>query len=183
LFNEFNKVVMPSTTLNDEEITAIFAYVKEEEARAAAVQAPAAPGAEAAQPEKSPWTLLLVFSILVVLAIILNRVKKGLEHALLAREGKPLPAKQPARKTMRRWVRGNKKLVAVILLMLTAWHPFFPYGTCRPVKNRLQVLPFRRRKKQNGRHPFGQRLHELPPVHSGRAAYGKRGDRQDLCRP
>jgi mono/diheme cytochrome c family protein len=122
LFNQFNKVVMPSQALSDEEITAVFAYVKEEGAKADAAVA-VAPGVPAAadEPKGSPWTLAFVFLVLLVLGIILQRVKKGLERAVLVREGKPLPAPLPAKKAAKRWIRGNKKLIAVAFLVLTAW--------------------------------------------------------------
>ncbi len=120
---EYNNLVMPAIALSDEEIVAIFDFVKEEEARAAAAQAaaPVAQAGEAAEEKGGPWTLLTVFLVLLVLAAILNRVKKGLENALLAKEGKKIPESLPAGKATKRWIRGNKKLIAIMVLLLFAW--------------------------------------------------------------
>jgi len=124
LFDKFKKVVMPSQSLSDEEITAVFAYVKAEGEKVAEVKGPVPGEAAKAEEKGGPWTLILVFFALLGLALILNRVKRGLEHAVLAKEGKPIPEKLAPKVATKRWIRGNKKLIAVLLLVLTAWSSY-----------------------------------------------------------
>lgn len=122
LFNDFGKVVMPSVNLKDDEIKAILAYVKEQEkAQAAAAPAEAAGTETAPEAKQSDWGLWLFIFVLFILAILLNRVRKGLEKALLIKEGKPVPESVTGKVAIKRWVRGNKKLIAVLLLIGFAW--------------------------------------------------------------
>ena len=121
IFNDYGKVVMPNQNLGDEEIKAVFAYVKAEGAKAPAIKTPVI-GESAPEDQKTtPWILTFVVISLIIIASILNRVKKGLERAILIKEGKPLPEKIPGKVATKRWIRGNKKLIAVILLFLFFW--------------------------------------------------------------
>ena len=121
IFNDNGKVVMPNQNLSDDEIKAVFAYVKAEGAKVPVVPV-ASTGAAGAEEKKGiPGMLILAVVILAILAVVLNRVKKGLEKALLIKEGKPVPERVPGKIATKRWIRGNKKLIAVILLFLFFW--------------------------------------------------------------
>lgn len=124
IFNDYGKVVMPNQNLKDDEIIAIYDYVKAEGQKAAAVPAATTGGGTTepiADQKTSPWLIITIVISLLVLYRILNRIKKGLEHALLAKEGKPIPEPVPAKQATKNWIRGNKKLIAFILLILFVW--------------------------------------------------------------
>lgn len=121
LYNEYNQTAMPSFSLSDDEIKAIFAYVKAEGEKApAAAPGAAAPGA-AAPEEGFPWVLWTVLLVLITLYFSLGKVKKGLERALRAKQGLPEPIPVTTKQASKNWVRGNKKLIAVLVLMGAFW--------------------------------------------------------------
>jgi hypothetical protein len=113
---------MPSFALADDEIKAIFAYIKAEgEAVAAAPAAGAgAPGAAPAEPG-IPWVMWTVILTMVVLYMVLGKVKTGLERALRTKQGIPEPAQVAPKQASKNWIRGNKKLIAVMMVILLFW--------------------------------------------------------------
>lgn len=119
LFNKYNKTVMPNQAVNDEEIKAILAYIAAEEKKAPVQKGPVAtePGAPAEDKGVSGWTLFFIILILAALAVALGRVKKGLEYAIREKEGMPHPVPVEGKQAIKNWIRGNKKLIAVILLI------------------------------------------------------------------
>jgi mono/diheme cytochrome c family protein len=122
LFNDYNQVAMPSFALSDDEVKAIYAYVKAEgeAAPAAAPGAPGAPGAVPAEPG-FPWVMWSVIATLVVLFLALGKVKSGLERALRAKQGIPEPTPLTPKQASKSWIRANKKLIAVVLVILVFW--------------------------------------------------------------
>lgn len=121
IFNDYGKVVMPSQNVNDAEIKAILAYIKAEEKKAPATASPVAVAAEQPQEKGFPWLIVFVVLVLGILAVVLNRVKKGLEHAVLIKEGKPLPQPLSSKQATKNWIRGHKKLIAVLLVFGMVW--------------------------------------------------------------
>lgn len=123
IYNDYNQTAMPSFALTDDEIKAVLAYVKKEGEAAAAAAPAAAPGGAAAAPaeEGFPWTKFSVVLVLLVLFLSLGKVKKGLERAIRAKDGLPEPAPVTSKQASKNWIRGNKKLIAVGLLILVAW--------------------------------------------------------------
>ncbi len=122
LFNDYNKTAMPSFALTDDEINAIFAYVKTEGEKVAAAPGAGAGAAGAVAEEPGiPWVLWSVILTLVVLFFVLGKVKAGLERALRAKQGVPEPLPVSSKQATRSWIRGNKKLIAVLLVVLTFW--------------------------------------------------------------
>lgn len=121
LYNEYNQTAMPSFSLSDDEIKSILAYVKAEGEKApAAAPGAAAPGA-AAPEEGFPWVLWTVLLVLITLYLSLGKVKKGLERALRVKQGVPEPIPVTTKQASKNWIRGNKKLIAVLLLMGAFW--------------------------------------------------------------
>ncbi|MFM2135507.1 MAG: hypothetical protein RL021_907 [Bacteroidota bacterium] len=123
IYNEYNKTQMPSFALKDDEIKSILAYVKTEaEKPDAAAVAPAA-GDGSAPAEEAPIGLYLIIAglVLYVLLTILSRVQSTLERAVRQRTGEPEPIQLGRKEAFIHWARNNKKLVAVILLVLTGW--------------------------------------------------------------
>lgn len=123
LYNEYNKVAMPSFNLKDDEIKSILAYTKAE-AEKPDVAAPgaAAPGAPV-QEEEKPVGLYLLIAIVVLflLASMLGRVQHTLERAARQRQGLPEPAPVSNKEAAIYWIRNNKKIVAVLLLLFVGW--------------------------------------------------------------
>ncbi len=119
LFEENNKVVMPSQALNDEEIKAVLAYVKAENDKAPAVATTAAPvaGAASGEDEGFPWMLVIVVIALIGIYAILNRVKKSLERVVRQNEGTPEPVVLKGKAGTKHWIREHKKLIAVFLIV------------------------------------------------------------------
>jgi len=122
LYNEYNQTAMPSFALADDEIKAIFAYVKTEGEKAAAAPAPgvAVPGGVPAEPE-TPWLLWSIVATLVVLFVVLGKVKRGLERALRAKQGLSEAVPVTSKQASKNWIRGNKKLIYVMFVILTFW--------------------------------------------------------------
>ena len=121
LYKQYNQTAMPSFAMSDEEITAIFTFVKTE-GEAAAATAPAA-GAPAAAPAEPgfPWLLLGIILTLLTLFFVLGKVKHGLERALRAKQGIPEPLPVSNKQASKNWIRSNKKLIAVVFIILSFW--------------------------------------------------------------
>lgn len=119
LFNDNKKVVMPKQNVNDAEVKAILAYIADESKKAPVAK----PGGgtteegEAKTEGTSPWTLITVIAILALIVIALGRVKAGLQHAMREKEGIPHPVVLEGAEARKNWIRSNKKLIAVLLLV------------------------------------------------------------------
>ena len=113
VFEENNKIPMPSFGMKEDELKAIVAYMKAESEKAPVAAAPAAGKKIVEETDNSPLVLLLVTIILIALYFVLNRFKKGLEKTIRQREGLP----EPIIYRGKAWVREHKKLIAVLILM------------------------------------------------------------------
>ncbi|MFM7217073.1 MAG: c-type cytochrome [Bacteroidota bacterium] len=123
LYNEYNKVAMPSFNLKDAEIKSILAYVKDEAAKPDAVPVAGTPAAGAPAEEEAPIGLYLLIAIAVLygLSMILGRVQHTLERTVRQRDGLPEPVQRSRKEAAKHWARNNKKLVAVMLLVFVGW--------------------------------------------------------------
>lgn len=120
VYEQFNKVAMTSFNLSDDEIKSIIGYIKaESEAAPAAPAGVDAVATTGAQEESSPWTLVLVTLTLIVLFVILNRVQKGLQRVIDDRHGIPEPVKLHGKAKTKAWIRGNKKLIAFLFIVVS----------------------------------------------------------------
>jgi mono/diheme cytochrome c family protein len=117
LFNKFNGVVMtPFPNLKEDEIVSILTYIKS--VKQPAAQAPVQ-GVEAKpEPKGFPWLWLVLAGLLLVLFNVLGQVQKGLQKALRAKNDIPEPAPVTQERAIKNWIRGNKKLIAVGLIVL-----------------------------------------------------------------
>ncbi|MBL0340293.1 MAG: c-type cytochrome [Bacteroidetes bacterium] len=122
LYNDYNQTAMPSFALSDDEVKSILGYVKAEGEKAAAAPAPGAavPGAEPVKPG-FPWLIWSIILTLVILFAVLGKVKSGLERALRSKQGIPEPEPVTSKQASKNWIRGNKKLIAVMFLVLVTW--------------------------------------------------------------
>jgi mono/diheme cytochrome c family protein len=120
LFNKFNKTVMTSFNLKDDEIDAIITYI----ANFKPPVTPNAPGAEVpgAEPKSNLVLYLLIAGIVLYIVIRLTgKVQRSMEKVLRQREGLPEPVPVKASKRFVHWARNNKKLVALILIVIFVW--------------------------------------------------------------
>ena len=124
VFTKFNKTPMPPQSVNDAEIDAILAWVKAEGSKAPAVAAKSVSGEHSEGGEEGNNTLMWVLvsiAILLALSAALGKVQKGLQFAIREKEGIPHPVAVEPRQARKNWIRGNKKLIAVIFLVLSVW--------------------------------------------------------------
>ncbi len=135
LFNDYNHTVMTSFNLKDDEIKAIFAYVKKEEVKPPPGPKPPAPGETPVEEKKVIWPWLLVAAVtLYLISGVLRRVHDTLARAIRQKNGLPEPAPVSKYRENREWIRRNKKLIAVILVFLTivgsvkAWYAMLAIG-------------------------------------------------------
>lgn len=123
IFEENNKIAMPPFALSDEEIKAIFAYIKAQGEPAATTAA--APGAvapaDAAPTSTTPWTLWILIGVLLVLFLALGKIRAALEKAIRAKQGMGEPPILSPQQACKNWVRGNKKLIAAVVIVFLAW--------------------------------------------------------------
>jgi cytochrome c551/c552 len=126
LFDENNKIVMTPFNLKDDEIKAIEAYIKAESEKVpVAAKTPEKSNGE--QEEGSTmWIYLLIAAfVLFLISGVLRRVQASLAKAVRVKEGLPEPPKRTKWASFVHWARTNKKLLAVILIIL------FVYGNVK----------------------------------------------------
>lgn len=127
LFEEYGKSVMPAQNLADADIVAIIDWAdKGGDAPAATTtdskEVATAPGSETSS-DTYAIILLGVGVILLVLVSVLGSVKTSLESLVNERKGivvEPKPVRTPV-ENFKHWASGNKKLVAIIGLVLIIW--------------------------------------------------------------
>lgn len=120
IYEKFNKTAMTPFNLTDDEIKSILAYIKAEGEKAPKVAVSASAGEE--KKEKGfPWIWVLSVLGLFILFRVLSGVQKNLEHAVRDKEGIPHPVELKGMPAFKAWVRGNKKLIAVFLLLFIVW--------------------------------------------------------------
>jgi len=123
LYKKFNNTVMtPFPNLKEDEILAIMEYAKADAAKAPATT-PTLTGAPSGVPEKKgfPWLWVGIVGLLLVVYNVLTQVQKGLQRAVDARNGIPPPVPVTQERAVKNWIRGNKKLIAVGLIVLFAF--------------------------------------------------------------
>lgn len=124
IFEEYNKSVMPAQALTDDQVKSVLAYIANPPQKAG----PKDPAADLAASGKDAkgdsdlalWFLIGLIVLFVVLLNVLNRVKSSLERLVRQRDGLPEPVKLAPAAARKVWIRSNKKLIAVVLIFLTA---------------------------------------------------------------
>jgi mono/diheme cytochrome c family protein len=127
LFEEYGKSVMPAQNLADADIVAIIDWADKGGDAPVATAADATTETKASGSETSSDTyaiiLLGVGIILLVLVSVLGSVKSSLESLVNEKKGiitEPKPVRTPV-ENFKHWASGNKKLVAIIGLILIIW--------------------------------------------------------------
>lgn len=121
LFNDNNKSVMTAFPgLKDDDVKNILAYVKTAKPPVAATGAKANDEEGAEEKPGNAWLWLLVAAIvLYLLSGVLRRVQETLAKTVRQRDGMPEPGEQTRMQRYYNWARFNKKLLAIILILLT----------------------------------------------------------------
>jgi cytochrome c2 len=120
IYEKYNKTLMTPFNLTDDEIKAILAYVKAEGEKAPKVAA--APATSGGEKEKGfPWIWVLSVLGLFILLQVLSGVQKNLERAVRDKESIPHPVELKGIRAFKTWIRSNKKLIAVFLLLFIVW--------------------------------------------------------------
>jgi len=121
LFKEYN-VMMPPQSLKDDEIKAILAYIKTE-AEKVETKGPTPTSGE--QPEEtgknSVIYLVIGAFLLLLITATLRKVQHTLAKTVRQKEGLPEPPVRNRWQNFVHWSRNNKKLLAVILVLLFIW--------------------------------------------------------------
>src|SRR5258705_2259726 len=121
LFEENNKTVVtlfPGS--KDEEIDAILTYIAN--FKSPVTNGPTGPtGGPGGEPGNIVLYLLISAVVLYIVIRLTSRVQRSMEKAIRHREGLPEPVPMKTSKRFIHWARNNKKLVALILIVLFVW--------------------------------------------------------------
>jgi mono/diheme cytochrome c family protein len=127
LFEEYGKSVMPAQNLADADIVAIIDWADKggDAPAATATDATAETKATGSETSSDTYAIILlgVGVILLVLVSVLGSVKTSLESLVNEKKGivtEPKPVRTPV-ENFKHWASGNKKLVAIIGLILVIW--------------------------------------------------------------
>ena len=128
IFNEYNKSVMPSQAVSDDEVKDILAYIKNPPVDKTAPVTPAAgTGAEATDNSASSEYFLYALGVLFLTLILVFRGMRGnLEKIVREKQGIAEPEPKPfageySPASVFYWMRTHKKWVAVITLLLVSY--------------------------------------------------------------
>ncbi|MEX2380723.1 MAG: c-type cytochrome, partial [Vicingaceae bacterium] len=143
VYEKYNKLPMPAQPVNNEEIDAILAFIKEhnaasEEAEATSVAGGSAVEAgSASEADSSDQTTYIVLgSILVLLILIsvLRKVQHSLQIVEARKKGEDVPEESGMWDSFLAWMNGNKRIVGLIGIVLIAliakagWDAAFEVG-------------------------------------------------------
>lgn len=123
IFEEYNKMPMPAQSVSDQDIKDIIAYVanppgkKEDKAVAGAVKAPVV----VEDSGTMTYVLVALIALFVILAFILSGVKGSLEKLIREKNNLPEPPVYTSKEKAFLWCNQNKKIIAVILLIVSAY--------------------------------------------------------------
>lgn len=120
-FNEFKIPMTAFPNLKNEEIDAILTYADAGPKVIVGTTGPSGPGTPPEEPQ-NPWFIIaIIFGLLLVLITTLRYAKIHLRNAVNEKEGLPEEPAQPFMQASRAWVNNNKKLVALLGVLLFGW--------------------------------------------------------------
>ena len=124
IFTEYNKSVMPSQALSDDEIKSVLAYIANPPVDAKAEAKTAVDSNAASKTDSTTvlYFLLGLITLFLILISVLNGVKKSLQHLVNEKEGLPETVPVSYNKVFfKHWVRTHKKLVALGLIVIVSY--------------------------------------------------------------
>lgn len=142
LFNDNGKQQMTVfTNLKDDEIKAILTYIKEVKPPAAAVTTKTTDEEGGEEKSSNAWIYLIAAAVvLYLISGVLRRTQETLASAVRKRSGIPEPAPMGRWQSFVHWARNNKKLLAVILIVVfmygsvKAWYGLLSIGVTQGYK-------------------------------------------------
>lgn len=126
VYEQYNKVLMPAQPVNNEQIDAILAYVKEynenkpEEAAAAATDT-AVEGADGqASSDNTTYIALGLVLVFLILISVLRKVQYSLSIVEAKKRGEELGEEKSMGQALGAWVQSNKTIVALMGIVVIA---------------------------------------------------------------
>jgi len=127
IYEENNKTQMTANTLSDEEIWAVINYIKEESAKEITAAGGGALSDNPYEPAPPPETdmtttyiLLALATVFLALIYVLGSVKRSLKRLVAEKKELPEPIELSLMQGLKIWMAGNKRTVALIILVLFA---------------------------------------------------------------
>ena len=123
IFTEYNKSVMPSQALSDDEIKSVLAYIANPPVDKKVTDGPV----DSKVPAKTDSTTVLYFLLglvllFLILISVLGGVKNSLQRLVNQKEGLPEPTPVSYNSAyFKNWARTNKKLVALGLIVIVSY--------------------------------------------------------------
>jgi cytochrome c2 len=128
IFEEYNKTVMTANAVSDDEALAIIAYIKEEGAKSGEMAGgsgpannPYLPVVEEETDNTKFYILLTFFAIFLAVIAVLKRVNRSLKQLIAEKKDLPMPIDHGMLGGIWTWMGGNKKLVALGIIVLLAF--------------------------------------------------------------
>lgn len=124
IFTEYNKSVMPSQALSDDEIKSVLAYIANPPADAKGPDKKTDTTSAPAQTDNSTQIYFLIGLIILFLILIsvLGGVRNSLQRLVNQKEGLPEPVPVNYNTAyFKNWARNNKKLVAVSIIVIIGY--------------------------------------------------------------
>jgi len=112
LFDEYNRVEMPDQNLSEEEITAVYNFIKEESAKV--VEAPVAVVA-AGDDGSAMMYLTIIALVLLVVLFVLNNVATTLNNLINEKQGNEVDARGEVQR-MFASLAANKTVVTIVII-------------------------------------------------------------------
>lgn len=128
VYEQYNKLPMPAQPVDNEQIDAILAYVKEHNAAkpeadagvAASATSDAGEGVEDGSGDQTTYIVLGVVLVLLILISVLRKVQYSLSIVDARKKGEAVPEETSMGQSLMKWVNGNKRIVALIGIVLIA---------------------------------------------------------------
>lgn len=130
VYEKYNKLPMPAQPVNNEEIDAILAYVKEHNAASDETEASSASGggsaaeadsaSEADSSDQTTYIVLGSILVLLILISVLRKVQHSLQIVEARKKGEDVPEETGMWDSFLNWMNGNKRIVGLIGIVLIA---------------------------------------------------------------
>lgn len=119
LYKKFNNVEMPDQNLTNEEITAVYEYIKTKSAEAAAMAPLVAATDQSAEGDEDSMFMIFIVMVVVlfILALVLSNIVSSLNALVREKQGLPHDERTSTQKYLDLLVK-NKPMVAIALIVV-----------------------------------------------------------------
>ncbi|MBN4066016.1 cytochrome C, partial [Candidatus Amoebophilus asiaticus] len=118
LFEEYNNVDMPDQDLSDDEITAVYNYIKEESAKVVDTVEDAGAMQAKGTDDSAIIFLIILIAILFVMAVVLNKVTGTLNTLVRDKQGLPADTRSDLERFKDLLLKNKAVVAAVIIIVL-----------------------------------------------------------------